>query len=72
MRLFPVAVVIYLLMLPPTGMVPVLSGLTAPRYPETGDLARHLFMSMNMIGALVAAPLSGLVSDSIGRRVPLI
>lgn len=72
MRLLPVAVVIYLLMLPVTGMVPVLSGLTAQRYPETGDLARHLFMSINMIGALVAAPLSGLLSDSIGRRVPLI
>ncbi len=72
MRLLPVAVVIYLLMLPVTGMVPVLSGLTADRYPETGDLARHLFMSINMIGALVAAPLAGLLSDSLGRRVPLI
>ncbi|HRQ56619.1 MAG TPA: MFS transporter [Azoarcus taiwanensis] len=72
MRLLPVAVVIYLLMLPVTGMVPVLSGLTADRYPETGDLARHLFMSINMIGALIAAPFAGLLSDSLGRRVPLI
>jgi MFS family permease len=64
--------VIYLLMLPVTGMVPVLHGLTEGRHPETGDLARHLFMSVNMIGALVAAPLAGLASDSLGRRVPLI
>ncbi len=64
--------VIYLLMLPVTGMVPVLHGLTEGRHPETGDLARHLFMSVNMIGALIAAPLAGLASDSLGRRVPLI
>ncbi|THF64131.1 MFS transporter [Pseudothauera rhizosphaerae] len=64
--------VIYLLMLPVTGMVPVLHDLTVGRHPETGDLARHLFMSVNMIGALVAAPLAGLASDGLGRRVPLI
>lgn len=69
LRLVPV---IYLLMLPVTGMVPVLHELTVGRHPETGDLARHLFMSVNMIGALLAAPLAGLASDSLGRRVPLI
>lgn len=64
--------VIFLLMLPVTGMVPVLSELTVGRYPDTGDFARHLFMSVNMVGALLAAPLAGLASDSLGRRVPLI
>src|SRR5690606_4037939 len=72
MQLLRLTIVIYLLMLPVTGMVPVLSALTQGRYPETGDLARHLFMSVNMIGALVAAPLAGLASDAIGRRTPLI
>lgn len=72
MTLLRLSVVIYLLMLPVTGMVPVLSELTQGRYPGTGDVARHLFMSINMIGALLAAPLAGLVSDSLGRRVPII
>ncbi len=72
MQLLALAAIIYLLMLPVTGMVPVLSELTQGRFPETGDLARHLFMSVNMIGALLAAPLAGLASDGLGRRVPLI
>jgi MFS family permease len=59
-------------MLPVTGMVPVLTELTQGRYPGTGDVARHLFMSVNMVGAIVAAPLAGLASDSLGRRMPLI
>ncbi|HRP96426.1 MAG TPA: MFS transporter [Rhodocyclaceae bacterium] len=72
MNLLLLSTVIYLLMLPVTGMVPVLSELTQGRYPATGDVARHLFMSVNMIGALLAAPLAGLASDSLGRRVPII
>ena len=59
-------------MLPVTGMVPVLTELTQGRYPGTGDVARHLFMSVNMVGAIVAAPLAGLASDSLGRRMPLV
>lgn len=72
MSVLRLALIIYLLMLPVTGMVPVLHGLTEGRYPHTGDLDRHLFMSINMIGALIAAPLAGLASDRLGRRVPLI
>ncbi|THF65966.1 MFS transporter [Pseudothauera nasutitermitis] len=72
MPLLRLALILYLLMLPVTGMVPVLHGLTEGRHPGTSDLARHLFMSINMIGALIAAPLAGLASDSLGRRVPLI
>jgi MFS family permease len=68
----PLAVCLFLLMLPVTAMVPVLSELTQGRYPGTSDFARHLFMSVNMVGALVAAPLAGLASDSVGRRTPLI
>ncbi len=68
----PLAASLFLLMLPVTAMVPVLSELTQGRYPGTSDVARHLFMSVNMVGALVAAPLAGLASDSLGRRIPLI
>lgn len=66
------ATCLFLLMLPVTAMVPVFTELTRGRYPGTGDFARHLFMSVNMVGALVAAPLAGLASDSLGRRIPLI
>ena len=72
MSLPRIAVVIYLLMLPVTGMVPVLAELTHGRYPGTGDVGRHLFMSINMFGALLGAPLAGLLSDSRARRTPLI
>jgi MFS family permease len=66
------AACLFLLMLPVTGLVPVLTGLTQGRFPGTSDVARHLFMSVNMIGAILAAPLAGLASDSLGRRMPLI
>lgn len=72
MNLLPVGIIIFCLMLPVTGMVPVLAGLTAERFPESGDLARHLFMSINMLGALVAAPIAGVLSDTLGRRMPII
>lgn len=70
--LLPTVAVLFLLMLPVTAMVPVLTALTQGRYPDVGSFARHLFMSMNMAGALIAAPLAGLLSDSLGRRTPLI
>ncbi len=59
---------LYGLMLPVTGMVPVLPDFTAQRFPGLGQFASHLFMSVNMIGALVGAPVAGLLSDRLGRR----
>lgn len=72
MRIWPLALGIYLLMLPVTAMVPLLYQLTEGRYPGLSDLERHLFMSANMGGALLFALLAGLLSDRLGHRKQLI
>jgi MFS family permease len=71
-RSWPIALGVYLLMLPVTAMVPLLYALTEGRYPGLSDLARHLFMSAHMAGALLFAVLAGLLSDRLGRRKRLI
>lgn len=70
--LWPVAAAIFLLMLPVTGVVPVLEQLTGGRHQGLGDFGKHLFMVSNMLAAFLAAPLVGGLSDNIGRRRPLI
>ena len=72
MPLLPIALLLYLLMLPVTGMVPVLRELTLGRYPGLGEFEQHLFMSANMLGALLFVPLVGLLSDLWQRRKQLI
>ncbi len=71
-RTWPIAIGIYLIMLPATAVVPVLFGLTEGRFPGLSDLERHLFMSINLAGALLAALVSGLLSDRLGQRRRLI
>lgn len=64
-------IVTMLTMLPVTLVVPVLKVWLQDRY-LVGDLATSLFMSANMVGAILAAPLAGSLSDWLGRRKPLI
>ena len=71
-RIWPIAIGIFLIMLPVTGVVPLLYELTEGRYPGRSDLQRHLFMSANLGGALLFALLAGLWSDRLGRRKALI
>ena len=71
-RTWPIALGIFLLMLPVTAMVPLLYALTEGRHPGLSDLGRHLFMSAHMAGALLFAVLAGLLSDRLGQRKRLI
>ncbi len=67
-----VAGIIFSQMLPVTGLVPVLQEITGGRHPGISDFSKHLFMSVNMIGAFLFAPLAGLLSDRFRARKPLI
>ncbi|OGL67396.1 MAG: hypothetical protein A3J27_00865 [Candidatus Tectomicrobia bacterium RIFCSPLOWO2_12_FULL_69_37] len=62
---------IFLAVLPVTLLVPILKPLVADRYP-VGPLAVHAFQSVNMVGAMIAAPLAGWFADRLGRRRPLV
>ena len=55
------------IMAPVTLPVPVLRELVHDRF-GVSELLTSLFMSVNMVGALVAAPLVGALADRIGRR----
>jgi MFS family permease len=72
MRTWPIALGIFLMMLPVTAVVPLLYELTEGRFPGRTELDRHLFMSASLAGSLLMALLAGLLSDRIGRRKPLI
>lgn len=61
-----------LLMLAPVTLpVPVLRGFVQERFGVSETLT-SLFMSINMIGAVIAAPLAGAVADRLGRRAPIV
>lgn len=64
-------IVTMLTMLPVTLVVPVLKVWLQDRY-LVGDLATSLFMSANMVGAILAGPLAGSLSDWLGRRKRLL
>ena len=66
-RALALAAVTFLLMLPETLPVPVLRGLVVERF-GVGDSTATWFMSANMLGALLSAPLLGLWVERSGRR----
>ena len=59
------------IMVPVTLPVPILRELVGIRF-EVSELMTSLFMSVNMIGAAIAAPLTGALADRLGRRRPLV
>jgi len=66
-RLASLGVLAVGIMVPVTLPVPVLRELVHDRF-GVSELLTSLFMSVNMVGALVAAPLVGALADRIGRR----
>jgi MFS family permease len=60
-----------LMLLPVTLPVPVLRELVAERF-GVSELLTSAFMSINMVGAVLAAPLAGAFADRFGRRPLLI
>jgi MFS family permease len=60
-----------LTLLPVTLPVPVLRELVQERF-AVSELLTSLFMSINMMGAVLAAPLAGAAADRFGRRPKLV
>ena len=61
-RLVSLSAIAALILIPVTLPVPVLRELVQDRF-AVSELATSLFMSINMIGAALAAPLAGLLAD---------
>jgi MFS family permease len=59
------------MLVPVTLPVTVLRGLVHERF-AVSEFAASLFMSINMVGAVIAAPLAGAIADRSGRRKPLV
>lgn len=70
-RVAVLGVMALLMLLPVTLPVPVLRELVAERF-GVSELLTSLFMSINMVGAALAAPLAGALADRFGRRPRLI
>lgn len=70
-RIAALGVLALLTLVPVTLPVPVLRELVLERF-SVSELATSAFMSINMVGAILAAPVAGALSDRFGRRRPLV
>lgn len=70
-RVLGLGVIAMFVLIPVTLPVTVLRGLVLDRF-EVTELQTSLFMSLNMIAAVLAAPIAGGLSDRWGRRKPII
>jgi MFS family permease len=70
-RIAALGLLALLMLLPVTLPVPVLRELVQHRF-GVSELATSLFMSINMVGAFLAAPLVGALADRFGRRRALV
>lgn len=59
------------IMMPVTLPVPILREFVGERF-AVSELLTSLFMSINMLGAAVAAPFAGGLADRLGKRRPLV
>lgn len=70
-RILGLGALALLTLVPVTLPVPVLRELVLERF-SVSELATSTFMSINMVGAILAAPVAGALSDRFGRRRPFI
>lgn len=70
-RLAALGVLALFVMAPVTMPVPVLRELVQERF-DVSEFQTSIFMSINMVGALFAAPVAGSVADFLGRRRALL
>ena len=67
----PPGIGLFTIMLPVTMLVPVLKETVADRF-GTGTFWTHSFMSFNLAGAVLAAPLAGPLANRLGHRRVLV
>jgi MFS family permease len=70
-RILWLGILALLMLVPVTLPVTVLRGLVQERF-DVSELLTSLFMSINMLGAVVSAPLAGAIADRTSRRAPLV
>jgi MFS family permease len=70
-RVLALALLALLTLVPVTLPVPVLREMVHDRF-AVSELATSTFMSINMVGAILAAPVAGAISDRFGRRRSLV